>query len=131
MQHECEKGARWTTTLEAFAASFQCCLLRFALIPYPNSFGTGVDLEKVPCSDVFDREDLICTSILSSDTVINTPNFKLIGITKPSLALVEITAFPMLIEICESRCLEVRMPKCDSLSINSRFHILLCAIRAM
>ena len=75
----------------------------------------------ITCSSVFDRENLIRTSILSSNTVVNTPNFKSIGITTPSLALVEIAAFPALIEICDSRCLEIQMPNCVYLSFKSRF----------
>ena len=88
-------------------------------------------LVQVLFRDAFDREDLICTSISSSDADVNTTNFKFIGITAPSLALVEIATFSMLKEIYESRCLEIQMPKCDSLLITLRFLVLLCNIRAM
>ena len=78
----------------------------------------------VTCSSVFDRENSIWRSILSSTAVVNTPNFKFIGITTPYLALVETAAFPVLIEICDSQCLEIQMPNCDNLSIKSRFLVL-------
>ena len=82
--------------------------------------------------DVFDREDLICTSILSSDADVNTTNFKFIGIIAPSLALVEIAAFSMLKEIFfEIRCLEIQTPKCHSLPITLRFLVLFRTFRAM
>ena len=78
----------------------------------------------VTCSSVFDRENSIWRSILSSTAVVNTPNFKFIGIITPYLALVETAAFPVLIEICDSQCLEIQMPNCDNLSIKSRFLVL-------
>lgn len=78
----------------------------------------------VTCSSVFDRENSIWRSILSSTAVVNTPNFKFLGITTPYFALVETEAFPVLIEICDSQCLEIQMPNWDNLSIKSRFLVL-------
>ena len=54
------------------------------------------------------------TSILSTDAVEKTPNFKFIGITTPSLSLASITILSMYIESWDNQCFDMHKPNFDN-----------------